>query len=66
MFALLAIKPRTTRMCIYSEWLDRIKPTPDKMKEFFLECEYHLVLSVGNVEESGSELKSFGGLKWPE
>jgi len=51
---------------IYSEWLDRIKPTPDKMKEFFLECEYHLVLSVGNVEEAGSDMKSFGGLKWPE
>ena len=51
---------------IYSEWLDRIEPTSDKVKELLFECEFHLTLSVGNVEKADSALQSFGGLKWPE
>ncbi|MBQ0797088.1 hypothetical protein [Zhongshania sp.] len=50
---------------IREEWLERIKPVDDELKETLMGCEFQLSLSVGKAI-SGQVLESFGGLKWPE
>lgn len=50
---------------ILQEWLERIRPVGEELKETLLGCDFQLALSVGQVE-SGTSMESFGGLKWPE
>lgn len=50
---------------IRTEWLERIKATPDDVKETLLGCDYQLTLTIGSAEGTPDSLESFG-LKWPE
>ena len=50
---------------ILAEWLERIRPVSEDLKETLLGCDYQLALSVGKVK-GGQSMESFGGLKWPE
>lgn len=50
---------------IRNEWLPRIEPVPEDLKETLLGCEYQLSLTVGNSKDATEALESFG-LKWPK
>lgn len=50
---------------IFQEWLPRIRPVPESIKETLLNCDYQLSLSVSDAGECACELEKFG-LTWPE
>ena len=49
---------------ILEEWLSRITKIPEDLKEILWDCEYQLLLSVGDVDETSESYESFS-LKWP-
>lgn len=51
---------------IIPEWLERIRPVPESMKEILLNCEYQLPLSIASIDKADDSLAKYGNLKWPE
>lgn len=48
-----------------SEWLPRIAPVPEDLRETLCNCDFQLSLTVGDIgDEEAEGLKQFG-LRWP-
>ena len=59
--------PNRDRFEIRKEWLSRIRPVGDDLRDIFEGCELYLPLTVGNLTP-GRDLDDLEltGLKWPQ
>lgn len=58
-------KPGKPEPEILAEWLPRIVPVPEDLRETLRGCDFQLSLTVGGIADGGGDLENFG-LKWPE
>jgi hypothetical protein len=59
--------PRPTEFLVEEEWLPRIKPVPDDVKEILLHADFYFSVTVGDVDNDDFDPTQFRktGLKWP-
>jgi hypothetical protein len=59
-------EPKESSFQIPDEWLDRLKPVEEKLREILLESEFCFSVSIGNLSD-GEYLSTLQktGLKWP-
>jgi hypothetical protein len=50
---------------LHDEWLARMKPVPDSVREILLGAEYFVRLSIGSLPGEGTSEYQSTGLRWP-
>ncbi len=59
-------EPKESSFQIPDEWLNRLNPVEEKLKEILLEADYCFSVSIGNLSD-GEDLSMLQktGLRWP-
>ncbi len=48
-----------------TDWLDRIRPVPQELRETLLGCEFQIALTIGDTGDTDTSNWRRLGIKWP-